>query len=79
MKNLKNTINQTKNTMASLNEVVMKINKGEGSLGLLVNDKKMYDNLQSSAASLDKLLIDLKANPKRYLHFSVFGKKEKKK
>lgn len=74
---LKNTINQTKSTMAGLNEVVRKINSGEGSLGLLVNDKKLYDNLQNSASSLDKLLSDLKANPKRYLHFSVFGKKEK--
>lgn len=61
---LKNTIAQTKNAIAGLNEVVGKINKGEGSLGLLVNDKKLYDNLQKSSEDLDKLLLDLKANPK---------------
>ncbi|MBI3233982.1 MAG: hypothetical protein HYZ42_08055 [Bacteroidetes bacterium] len=75
---LKNTIYQTKQTLANLNEVVGKINKGEGSLGLLINDKKLYDNLQKSSDDLDKLLIDLKANPKRYVHISVFGPKEKK-
>lgn len=75
---LKNTIAQTRNTMAGLNEVIKKINSGEGSLGLLVNDKKLYDNLQNTAADLDKLVIDLKANPKRYMHISVFGGKEKK-
>ncbi len=75
---LKNTIAQTRNTLAGLNEVIKKINSGEGSLGLLVNDKKLYDNLQNTAADLDKLVIDLKANPKRYVHISVFGGKEKK-
>jgi phospholipid/cholesterol/gamma-HCH transport system substrate-binding protein len=58
--------------------ITEKINKGEGSLGLLVNDKALYDNLQKSSASLDELLKDLKAHPKRYVHFSIFGKKDKK-
>jgi phospholipid/cholesterol/gamma-HCH transport system substrate-binding protein len=53
--------------------VISKINAGEGSIGLLINDKKLYDNLAQSAENLDKLMIDLKANPKRYVHFSVFG------
>ncbi len=75
---LKNTIAQTKNAISGLNEVVGKINKGEGSMGLLINDKKLYDNLQKSSEDLDKLLIDLKANPKRYVSISVFGGKEKK-
>ena len=55
-----------------------KINKGEGSLGQLANNDTLYFNLQKSSASLDALLKDLKAHPKRYIHFSVFGKKEKK-
>jgi phospholipid/cholesterol/gamma-HCH transport system substrate-binding protein len=57
--------------------ITEKINKGEGSLGLLVNDKALYDNLQKSSVSLDELLKDLKAHPKRYVHFSIFGKKDK--
>jgi phospholipid/cholesterol/gamma-HCH transport system substrate-binding protein len=53
-----------------------KINNGQGSLGMLLNNDSLYKNLNSSAADLDKLLIDFKANPKRYVHFSVFGKKQ---
>lgn len=75
----KKTIEETKNVMAGLNATVKKINNGEGSLGLLINDKKLYDNLQKSTDDLDKLLIDMKASPSRYVHFSLFGKKEKKK
>ena len=52
-----------------------KINNGEGSLGMLLNDKALYVNLNSTAASADKLLIDLKQSPKRYVHFSLFGSK----
>ncbi|NBV13708.1 MAG: hypothetical protein EBS07_06535 [Sphingobacteriia bacterium] len=55
-----------------------KINRGEGSLGLLINDKKLYNNLTASAISLDSLFVDLKKHPKRYVHFSVFGRKESK-
>ncbi len=55
-----------------------KVNSPDGSIGLLLNDTKLYDNLSSTAASADSLLIDLKANPKRYVHFSLFGRKEKK-
>ncbi|MFN3529095.1 MAG: MlaD family protein [Bacteroidia bacterium] len=54
-----------------------KINKGEGSMGLLVNDKALYENLSKSSDSLDKLLADMQANPKRYVHFSLFGRKAK--
>ena len=61
--------------MFQFNEIAAKINKGEGSLGLLANDRQLYTNLDSAAKSLDQLLIDLKANPKKYVHFSVFGKK----
>jgi phospholipid/cholesterol/gamma-HCH transport system substrate-binding protein len=63
--------------LAHAADVLDKINKGEGSLGLLVNDKRLYNHLDSASADLDKLFIDLNAHPKRYVHFSVFGKKEK--
>lgn len=68
-------INNADKALFQFNEIASKINKGEGSLGLLVNDKQLYTNLDSAAKSLDQLLIDLKANPKKYVHFSVFGKK----
>jgi phospholipid/cholesterol/gamma-HCH transport system substrate-binding protein len=76
--NLKQTIENTNNTIADLSSVLNKIKSGNGSLGMLVNDDKLYLNLKSSSENLDKLMIDLKANPKRYVHFSVFGGKEKK-
>jgi phospholipid/cholesterol/gamma-HCH transport system substrate-binding protein len=50
------------------------VNKGEGTLGLLVTDKELYTNLTKSTANLESLLADLEANPKRYVHFSLFGK-----
>lgn len=62
-------------TIANLNLMTDKINKGEGSLGMLLNDKALYINLNNTAASADKLLIDLKQSPKRYVHFSLFGSK----
>ena len=75
--NLKSTIENANQALAGVDSVMRKINRGEGSLGLLVNDKKLYENLAASSKDLDALLIDLKAHPKRYVHFSVFGKKEK--
>jgi phospholipid/cholesterol/gamma-HCH transport system substrate-binding protein len=76
--NLKQTIENTNNTIADLSSILNKIKSGNGSLGMLVNDDKLYLNLKSSSENLDKLIIDLKANPKRYVHFSVFGGKDKK-
>ena len=75
--NFTSTINNANRALGQVADVFAKINRGEGSLGLLVNDKKLYDNLNSSSKDLDELVKDLKANPKRYLHFSVFGKSAK--
>lgn len=72
---LTETIAQAHLALAQTTAVMQKVNNGEGSLGQLVNDQKLYEHLNKSAADLDSLLIDLKANPKRYLHFSVFGRK----
>jgi phospholipid/cholesterol/gamma-HCH transport system substrate-binding protein len=74
---LTNTIAQARMALAQTSAVMEKINKGEGSICLMVNDKALYENLSKSSDDLDKLLIDMKANPKRYVHFSIFGRKEK--
>ena len=72
IQNVNNTILEAKQLTASLNE---KINSPKGSLGLLLNDNQLYNNLNSTLMSTDALLQDLKAHPKRYVHFSLFGKK----
>ncbi len=64
-------------TLANVEELTNKLNSNEGTLGLLMRDASLYNNLTSTAASADSLLIDFKAHPKRYVHFSVFGKKDK--
>ncbi|MEJ2880715.1 MlaD family protein [Pedobacter sp. GR22-6] len=76
--NFKQTIDNANKAMLDLQTIVAKINEGQGTLGLLVNDTKMYENLNNASKNLDNLMIDLKANPKRYVHFSVFGGGNKK-
>lgn len=71
--NFKQTIDNANAAVADLQSMVSKVKNGEGSLGLLLNDRQMYDNLNSASKNLDNLIIDLKENPKRYVHFSVFG------
>ncbi len=77
-RNFKQTIDNANKAMLDLQTIVGKINEGHGTLGLLVNDTKMYENLNNASKNLDNLMIDLKANPKRYVHFSVFGGGNKK-
>ena len=64
-------------TLANVEEMAQKLNSTEGTLGLLMRDRQLYDNLTATTASADSLLTDIKAHPKRYVHFSVFGKKDK--
>ena len=64
-------------TMQALNNITGKIDSGEGTLGLLINDKTLFENLSNTSESANQLIIDLKKNPKRYVHFSIFGKKAK--
>lgn len=71
------TVMQAKETLEEVSRVMEKINSGEGSLGLLVNDEKLYHNLESSSKSLDSLLTDVREHPDRYVQVSVFGKKDK--
>lgn len=74
---LEETIKSLNATMASLNGVIAKANSKDGSIGLLLNDKKLYNNLESTTRSLNTLLDDLRVHPKRYVNVSVFGKKDK--
>jgi phospholipid/cholesterol/gamma-HCH transport system substrate-binding protein len=59
-------------TVTSLSTVLNKVDQGEGSLGMLINDDKLYRDLEKSALELSKLIEDIRLNPKRYVRFSVF-------
>ena len=63
--------------MSELNTTLTKVNSNEGSLGLLMNDKKLYTNLNSAANSLNVLLQDFRVHPRRYTGGLVFGKRDK--
>ncbi len=71
------TIAGLKNTLNQLNTTIEKVNSNQGTAGMLINDKKLYNDLQGSLHSLDALLADLKAHPGRYLSFSLIGRKQK--
>ena len=70
--NLKQTIDETYLVLAQLNDITTKINNSEGSLGLLLNNDTLYNNLEDVTYNLNRLLDDMRKNPKRYVHFSVF-------
>jgi phospholipid/cholesterol/gamma-HCH transport system substrate-binding protein len=76
--NFKTTIDNANKAVADLQGMVSELKAGKGSLGKLLTDEEMYNNLNSASKNLDALMIDLKANPKRYVHFSVFGGGNKK-
>lgn len=65
------------NINAMTNDLNSKLNSRDNTFGLLLNDRKLYDNLNHTVSSADSLLINVKAHPKRYVHFSIFGKKDK--
>lgn len=73
-----NTIKHTDQAMTELTDIVGKINRGEGTVGMLLKNDTLYKNLEGSAGALENLLQDMEKNPKRYVHFSVFGRKDKK-
>lgn len=71
------TMRQINKTLANVEAVTASLNNKQGTLGLLMNDPTLYNNLNSTMRDADSLLVNLKAHPKRYVHFSLFGKKDK--
>ena len=77
--NLKDAISEADKTLRELNGLVAQINKGQGTLGKLAKNDSLYNNLNKASEDLDKLMQDLRINPERYIHLSVFGRKDKNK
>ncbi|HEY9221864.1 MAG TPA: MlaD family protein [Lutibacter sp.] len=75
--NLGATIKNLETTVNSLNGILANAESGKGTLGKLLKDEEMYNNLTSASKELDELLREMKLHPKRFVHFSLFGKKEK--
>lgn len=71
------TVARVDGTLANVEKFTEQLNNNQGTLGLLMRDPALYNNLNSTMRSADSLLIDLKAHPKRYVHFSLFGRKDK--
>ena len=77
--NIAGTILQANKALTDFSVVIKKIEKGEGSMGLLINDKQLYTNLSNASRNLELLLADIKNTPGNYLkfHVSLFKSKEK--
>ena len=75
--NLGTTVKNLETTVNNLNSILANVESGEGTLGKLLKDDEMYNNLTSATKELDELLREMKLNPKRFGHFSLFGKKDK--
>jgi phospholipid/cholesterol/gamma-HCH transport system substrate-binding protein len=71
------TVQTLQSTVSELRTAIAKMNSTDGSLGLLLNDKRLYQNLESTSRSLNTLLDDVRLHPKRYVSLSVFGRKDK--
>lgn len=71
------TMSRVSQTLANMQTLTNNLNNNKGTLGLLMNDATLYDKLTTTVQSADTLLNDLREHPKRYVHFSVFGKKDK--
>jgi len=74
---LQKTLSTLDATINDLKSTISKFNNDSGSLGLLLNDTKLYNNLASTGNKLNLLLDDIRVNPKRYVNITVFGKKQK--
>ncbi len=75
--NLKTTIKKLETTLNSFNGIIANIEKGEGTIGKLLKDEGLYKNLEGASKEMEELLRELKLNPKRFVHFSLFGKRPK--
>ncbi len=74
---LAHTLANARSLSAQLNTAITEINEGKGTLGKLAKDDSLYINLNKLTVDLDRLAVDFKEKPKRYVHFSMFGKKDK--
>lgn len=74
---LTKTIKNLESTISNFDQVLASIENGEGSIGKLLKDEGLYNNLEGASKQLEELLQDMKLNPKRYVHFSLFGKRAK--
>ena len=74
---LDQTLAEGKKSITQLNQVLSQIEQGKGSLGKLINDPTLYKNLEKTSKNLEYLLQDMRLNPNRYIHISVFGSKNK--
>lgn len=73
--NLGKAVNDMEKTLANVDKIMNDLQQGKGSMGKLLKDDGMYNNLEGASKELKLLLADMKNNPKRYVHFSLFGKK----
>lgn len=74
---LKATVARVDNAVDNVNELVSDVRSQDGTIGQLIYNKSLYNHIDATVVSADSLLVDLKAHPKRYVHFSLFGKKDK--
>lgn len=74
---VKKLMQELETTVSNLNQATAQLNSTDGSIGKLLNDDQLYENLEGATRQLEQLLQDLKLNPKRYVHFSLFGKRAK--
>ena len=75
--NLKATVAKLESTIKNFNSILAKVDGGEGTLGKLLKDEDLYQNLEGATLEMEQLLREMKLNPKRFVHFSLFGKKPK--
>ena len=73
-----NMIASLEASLSNIQQITTALNEGNGTAGMLLKDTTLYSKLNATCEAAESLLEDLKENPKRYVHFSVFGKKEKK-
>ena len=71
------TFNKIDETLKNVYALTDKLNKKDNTIGLLLNDPELYNNLNATSENAASLLKDLQENPKRYVHFSLFGRKSK--
>lgn len=74
---LKGTVARVDNAVDNVNGLVSDVRSQDGTIGQLIYNKSLYNHIDATVVSADSLLVDLKAHPKRYVHFSLFGKKDK--